>query len=139
MAAERRLLVVCESLGIGGTETHLIRILVPLAARGWDITIYCLSERSCRADLEPSGIRVFSASRLTDRSSHGIRNPANVALAANRLFWLMRRWRPLIAHFYLPGPYLIGAPVGMAAGTPKDHEPAQPLPLPAALAYGRAS
>ena len=117
--AERRLLVVCESLGIGGTETHLIRLLVPLAARGWDITVYCLSERGCRADqVERSGIRVLSASRLTDRSSHGIRNPASMILAANRLFGLMRRWRPQIAHFYLPGPYLIGAPVSIAAGTP---------------------
>ena len=30
----------------------------------------------------------------------------------------MRRWRPHIAHFYLPGPYLVGVPVAIAAGTP---------------------
>ena len=30
----------------------------------------------------------------------------------------MRRWRPDIAHFYLPGPYLIGAHVAIAARVP---------------------
>lgn len=38
--------------------------------------------------------------------------------AANKLYRLMRRWRPQIAHFYLPGPYLIGAHVAIAARTP---------------------
>jgi glycosyltransferase involved in cell wall biosynthesis len=119
MADERRLLVVSESLGIGGTETHLIRLLVPLAARGWNITVYCLTERGCRADqVEQSGIRVLSPPRLTGRRSKGIRHPANVVLGANHLFWLMRKWRPHIAHFYLPGPYIVGAPVAIATGTP---------------------
>ena len=71
--AERRLLVVTESLGIGGTETHLIRLLVPLAGRGWNITVYCLTERGCRADqVECSGIRVFrrpSGKRSARRSA----------------------------------------------------------------------
>ena len=114
MAAERRLLVICETLGVGGTETHLIRLLVPLACRGWSITVYCLAERGCHADqVEQSGIRVFSPFRLTHR-----RSPGNIVLAANRLFSLMRRWRPHIAHFYLPGPYLVGVPVAIAAGVP---------------------
>jgi glycosyltransferase involved in cell wall biosynthesis len=30
----------------------------------------------------------------------------------------MLRWRPHIAHFYLPGPYLIGAPAAIAARVP---------------------
>lgn len=119
MSSERRLLVVAESLGIGGTETHLVRLLVPLATRGWDIRIYCLSERGCRADqIERAGVGVFASPRPTRSTQHGIRNPASIVLAANRLYWLMRRWRPHIAHFYLPGPYLVGAPVSMAAGTP---------------------
>lgn len=119
MAVERRLLVVTESLGVGGTETHLIRLLVPLAARGWSITVYCLTERGQRADqVEAAGIRVLSSPRRANRGALGIRNLANIALAANRLFWLMRRWRPHIAHFYLPGPYLVGAPLAIAARTP---------------------
>jgi glycosyltransferase involved in cell wall biosynthesis len=44
--------------------------------------------------------------------------PAHVTLATNKLYWLMRRWQPDIAHFYLPGPYLIGAHVAIAARVP---------------------
>jgi glycosyltransferase involved in cell wall biosynthesis len=92
--------------------------LVPLAASGWTIAVYCLSERGCRADqIEWAGIKVFVAPRLTAESP-GTRNPANVALAMNDLYRLMRRWRPEIVHFYLPGPYLVGAPVSVAAGIP---------------------
>jgi hypothetical protein len=36
MSQEERLLVVTESLGVGGTESHLIRLLPKLAKRGWD-------------------------------------------------------------------------------------------------------
>lgn len=119
MPSQRRLLVVAESLGIGGTESHLIRLLVPLMARGWDVAIYCLSERGCRADqVSASGIRVLSSPISTDRSAGEIRNPVKIAFAANRLYWLMRRWGPDIVHFYLPGPYLVGAPVSLAAGAP---------------------
>jgi glycosyltransferase involved in cell wall biosynthesis len=34
------------------------------------------------------------------------------------LYKLARNWRPDIAHFYLPGPYLVGAPAAIAAGVP---------------------
>jgi glycosyltransferase involved in cell wall biosynthesis len=112
--SERRLLVVCESLGIGGAETDLIQLLPRLVDRGWSVKVYCLSERGCRAEqVERSGIQVVSSSRLTGRG----RNPLHIGLAAYRLFVLMRRWRPHIAHFYLPGPYLVGVPVAMAAGS----------------------
>lgn len=115
MSSQRRLLVVAESLGIGGTETHLVRVLLPLAAAGWTIAVYCLTERGRRADqVELAGIKVFTAPRLTRRS----RNPANIVVAMNHLFWFMRRWRPEITHFYLPGPYIVGAPASMAAGMP---------------------
>jgi glycosyltransferase involved in cell wall biosynthesis len=115
MAVERRLLVVTESLGIGGTESHLVRLLVPLAACGWSLAVFCLSERGQRADqVEAAGISVFSS----PRQAHKNRNPVTIAIAANRLFRLMRQWRPHIVHFYLPGPYLVGAPLAAAAGTP---------------------
>src|SRR5262245_9481370 len=119
MSAERRLLVVAESLGVGGTETHLIRLLAPLASRGWNIAVFCLSERGQRANqLEAASISVFSRPRPRKAKSYKPRNPATIVAAANRLFWLMRRWQPHIVHFYLPGPYLVGAPLAVAAGAP---------------------
>jgi glycosyltransferase involved in cell wall biosynthesis len=119
MVVERRLLVVTESLGFGGTETHLIRLLAPLAACGWSIAVFCLSDRGQRADqLEAAGVSVFSRTRQRPAQAYKNRNSVTIALAANHLFWLMRRWRPHIVHFYLPGPYLVGAPPAIAAGTP---------------------
>lgn len=119
MAARHRLLVATESLGIGGTESHLVRLLVPLATQGWDTTIFCLTGFGQHIDqLKAAGIRILSAPWPANPHTHSARNPAQVALAANRLFWLMRRLRPQIAHFYLPGPYLVGAPLAIAAGTP---------------------
>jgi glycosyltransferase involved in cell wall biosynthesis len=119
MTAERRLLVVAESLGVGGTETHLIRLLMPLASRGWHIAVFCLSERGQRADqLEAAGISVFSQLQPRKDKSYKHRNPVAIVTAANRLFWLMRHWHPHIVHFYLPGPYLLGTPLAVAAGVP---------------------
>ncbi len=117
--SERRLLVVGKFSGNGGTESHLIRLLPPLAARGWDTIVYCITERGRRADqLEAAGIRVVGLPQAEGAPGFLRRNPGTIALAANRLFWLLRQWRPQIVHFYLPGPYLVGAPLARATGTP---------------------
>ncbi len=114
-----RLLVVTESLGVGGTESHLIRTLPPLAASGWSVVAFCLTERGERAaQVEAAGIKVYAAPRLSRRKGSFLRYPAHVTLAVNKLYWLMRRWQPHIAHFYLPGPYLVGANVAIAARVP---------------------
>ena len=115
----RRLLIVTESLGIGGTESHLIRTLPRLADAGWNVATFCLTERGERAgQVEEAGVKVIAAPRVAKQKGSILRYPAHVTLAVNRLYWLMRRWRPQIAHFYLPGPYLIGAHVALAVGTP---------------------
>ena len=117
--SNHRLLVVTESLGVGGTESHLIRTLPRLAASGWSVMTFCLTERGERAEqVEAAGVEVCASPRLAKRKGLFLRYPAHVALATNKLYWLMRRWRPEIAHFYLPGPYLIGAHVAIAARVP---------------------
>jgi len=114
-----RLLVITETLGIGGTESHLIRILPHLAARGWSVAVYCLTDRGDRAnELEKLSIPVFGGSQLQQASARPSRKPARLIFAAIRLFRLMRWWRPCVAHFYLPGPYLVGAPIALAIGIP---------------------
>ena len=117
--AGHRLLVVTESFGVGGTESHLIRTLPRLVEYGWSVATFCLTERGERAEqVEAVGVEVSAAPRLAGRKGSFLRYPAHVAFATNKLYWLMRRWRPQIAHFYLPGPYLIGANVAIAARTP---------------------
>jgi glycosyltransferase involved in cell wall biosynthesis len=117
--AKPRLLIVTESLGVGGTESHLLRTLPRLAEDGFNITVFCLAERGARAtELEAAGIDVRSPPKIASEKRSLLRYPAHITLAANRLYRLMRRLRPHIVHFYLPGPYLIGAPVAIAAATP---------------------
>ena len=42
---ERRILIVAEALGYGGTESHLVTVLPRLAEAGLDISVFCLAER----------------------------------------------------------------------------------------------
>jgi len=119
MLRDRRLLVVTESLGIGGTESHLRRLLPRLSASGWDVAIFCLSTRGAHADeLESKGLEVHSTRKLSIANSLSRRNPVFLSRAAGNLFSFMRRWKPAIAHFYLPGPYMIGAPMAIFDRTP---------------------
>jgi hypothetical protein len=79
----------------------------------------CLTERGEGAEqVERAGVEVVAPPRLAKRKGSMLRYPAHVTLATNRLYWLMRRWRPHIAHFYLPAPYLIGGPVAIATNVP---------------------
>jgi len=119
MLRDRRLLVVTESLGIGGTESHLRRLLPRLSASGWEVAVFCLSTVGTHADeLKSKGIEVFSTRRLPMASKFGHRHPVFLVRAANSLFAFMRRWNPAIVHFYLPGPYIIGAPMAIINQTP---------------------
>ncbi len=119
MSTSRRLLVVTESFGIGGTESHLIRLLPRLVESGWTVATFCLTERGNSAHmLEAAGVEVFSSPHLSSHKGSPLRYAAHAALASGTLYRLARRWRPDIAHFYLPGPYVIGAPVAMAARVP---------------------
>jgi glycosyltransferase involved in cell wall biosynthesis len=117
---ERRLLVVTESLGVGGTESHLVRLLPRLSPLGWKAAIFCISARGERADeLESRGVEVLCAlGGLQGSQSINTRRPINIARSAASLVWFMRQWRPQIAHFYLPGPYVVGAPIAIAQRVP---------------------
>ena len=132
--AGRRLLVVGESLGIGGTETHLIRLLPPLAARGWDTTVYCITERGRRADqLEAAGIRVI-----------GLPQPegAPAPWAAQSWDYCPCRKSPVLAPATMASadrPFLPARPLSRRRTARhcrrhanKGHEPTQPIALSSA-------
>lgn len=113
-----RLLIVAESLGVGGTESHFLRTLPPLSERGFDVTVFCLTGEGTRAgEARARGIEVVGP-KSTETAGAGSRSPLHLVSAAGRLYALMRRLRPDIVHFYLPGPYLVGAPVAIAARAP---------------------
>ena len=118
-APERRILIVAEALGYGGTESHLVTVLPRLAEAGLSISVFCLAERGPRAvELEQAGVRVLAASRLANRREQRLLYPLQAGLDCSALYAFARQWRPHVAHFFLPGPYLLGTPVAVAAQIP---------------------
>jgi glycosyltransferase involved in cell wall biosynthesis len=116
---ERRILIVAEALGYGGTESHLVAVLPRLAEADLDISVFCLADRGPRAsELEQAGVRVLTGSRVANRREKRLLYPLQAGLDCSALYNFARQWRPHIAHFFLPGPYLLGAPVAMAARVP---------------------
>jgi glycosyltransferase involved in cell wall biosynthesis len=120
MSLPRRILFVTESFGIGGTESHLLDLLPCLKANRFDVAAYCTSELGCRAShLTAAGIPVAASPKLgAATKKRSAIAPLRIGFAAARLFAFIRHWHPSVVHFFLPGPYLIGAPVALAAGVP---------------------
>ena len=114
------LVYVIGSLDVGGAERHLATVAQAMVEAGRDVTIYCLTHRGVMADeVEAKGVRVVCSAR--DRSGGGMsrRDRAiRFASAITNLVVLLRRHRPRIAHFFLPGSYLLGAPAAIATGVP---------------------
>jgi glycosyltransferase involved in cell wall biosynthesis len=119
MLLARRILFVTESFGIGGTETHLLELLPSLKAKGFDVAAFCLTELGTGVGtLQSAGIRVTSAPRIGTRGKQSVVAPLRLVGGAATLLGVIRRWKPSVVHFFLPGPYLVGAPVAIAAGVP---------------------
>jgi glycosyltransferase involved in cell wall biosynthesis len=118
LVLRRRILFVTESLGVGGTETHLLDLLPHLRSAGFDVAVFCFTEKGTRARrLEYEGIQVTAAPPIGMRKRSFLA-PLRILFGQAKLFALIRRLRPDIVHFFLPGPYLAGAPVAMAARVP---------------------
>ncbi len=111
-----RILFVIGSLEVGGAEMHLAQVLPRLSAAGFEIAVLTLSGRGAlAATLAASGITVFVAqeSRAPGASATWVSRAFRLmrsAVAAARIF---ARWRPDVVHFFLPGAYLIGAPIAL--------------------------
>jgi glycosyltransferase involved in cell wall biosynthesis len=69
-------------------------------------------------ELEQAGVRVLAASPLANRREKPLLYPLQAGLDCSALYAFARQWRPQVAHFFLPGPYLLGTPVAVAAQIP---------------------
>jgi len=93
----KSLLVLTNSLEIGGTENHLCQVLPRLKANGWDISVYLtVGPGELIAPLEAAGIKVIQ--------------PRWYFLPLNfiQLLGYLIRKRPSIVQFMLPRAYLVG-------------------------------
>lgn len=115
----KSLLFVTISLDLGGAERHLALIAPRLKTLGWKPEIYCLWRRGQQAAaLEDQGITVSGPDRAIPRDASVPSHAFQLTRSAWNLLWHLRKERPQVVHFFLPGPYLIGAPLAMLAGIP---------------------
>jgi glycosyltransferase involved in cell wall biosynthesis len=115
-----RVLFVTMSLNVGGTERQLAQIAPAIARLPIDVSVLSLLDRGVFApDLERAGISVVGPGPLAgplprSRAVRSVRLLNGVA----RLGWELFRKRPDIVNFYLPLPFLIGAPMALIARVP---------------------
>jgi len=90
----RRLLVVINSLGIGGAETQIRGLLPELSERGWDVQVLSLmADSPVSSDLRASGIAVQSMN-LGHRDIRWLLAPLWVRN-------VIRKYRPHVVHAHL--------------------------------------
>jgi glycosyltransferase involved in cell wall biosynthesis len=112
------ILFVSLSLDRGGTERHLAALMPRLAAKGWRVSMYCItSPGEMASDVAKHGVEVIGPP-FAGGGSGRLVSWLGVPFAALKLFWIMLWRRPGIVHFFLPGPYLIGAPLAILTGRP---------------------
>lgn len=111
-----RLLIVTLSLDVGGTEKHISLIAPELKRRGFDVSIFCIGSPGVTAErVRQSGVDVVAAEPSATSNPGRIRQTVRAMTGLARL---IGRSRPSIVHFFLPGPYLLGAPVAILRRVP---------------------
>lgn len=111
--------VLVGSLEVGGTERHLATILPRLVRMGWRASLYSMTGSGpLERDLEAGGVSVLMPPSSKQRGGARWGRLLRQGKLAWHLFSTMRARRPPIAHFFLPGAYLVGAPLALVAGVP---------------------
>lgn len=123
---EKSLRVVMNDLNVGGTETHLSRVLPLLADQyGWRITVILLSKKLVlleKLSQSPSVSVIYpEVPAFTTKvfSEQGFIYRCVETWAAFRLLCLnFLRDRRTITHYFLPKAYLLGGLAALATGLP---------------------
>ncbi len=112
-----RLLVVVQSLDIGGTEKHLLWVLPRLIDRGFDVTVFAAFRGG---DLVPAfadaGVPVVVAARAVESRRSSFAQAWHWFRTLLRLMRTISRERPDIVHCFLTGAYVLGVPAAVLAG-----------------------
>lgn len=102
-------LVVARGLGAGGTERHLLAILPRLRARGIDVRLFAWERGGTleRAFLD-AGVPLIGPPPTSRPAFRALRG----AYALWRELWTAP---PLLVHFFLPEPYILGTAAAIAS------------------------
>lgn len=101
-SSDKTILYVIGSLDLGGAEAHLVSLTPRLKRHGWQPILYCLTHTGAQAaELANSGVEVMGPPFDVYQGARWrpIRALA-IALSAIKLFWVLVRRRPAIAHFF---------------------------------------
>ncbi len=105
MTERLRLLVVVNSLDLGGTERHLQQVLIRLEPARYDIRVLLMRRGGVlEHNLRAAGITIWGG----PFRRFPLRQITGFLLA----LWLIGQWRPAVVHFFLPEAYILG---GLAA------------------------
>lgn len=103
---------VVHDLNIGGTETHISRILPRLKAKGVDIELLVLAPPLTLAPtIEQAGIPVYTSPQSTFK-------PLSILKRLVFLYKHMAKRPGAILHFFLPVPYILGMTAAFFEGHP---------------------
>ena len=118
LQSRTKILIIIGTLDSGGCERHLFSILPHLERSVFEVRVFTLLRRGALADeMERRGIKVKSPGRKF--SPKGYSFFARLCRFVNTAFSLryeLRAFQPDIVHFFLPGSYLIGAPIARLLG-----------------------
>ncbi len=112
-----KVLVVIGTLDSGGCERHLLSVLPVLDRAQFNVSVFTLTKRGALADeMQNRGISVSAPKK---RALDGRRFRMQWLTNMFAISWAfnahLRTYRPHIVHFFLPGAYVIGAPICLFA------------------------
>lgn len=105
-----KVLFVCPSLNVGGTERHLVRISIPLRHAGIEAGVFVFARGgTLEQELTAAGVPVFGSAATGSRLRRAVQG-------GWALYRHLRRDPPRIVHFFLAEAYLVGMAAAIAAG-----------------------
>ncbi|MCA3265859.1 MAG: glycosyltransferase [Azospirillum sp.] len=117
-----RIVFVIGSLQIGGAEMHLAQILPRLKSIGLSVSLLALGGGGPIADLLLQNgveVRIAQSPPNPAREPTITRRAIRLMRSVGSVYWILREIRPDIVHFFLPGAYLVGAPVAILCSSAK--------------------
>jgi glycosyltransferase involved in cell wall biosynthesis len=113
-----KVLVIIGTLDSGGCERHLLNVLPHLEMSLFEVRVLTLLRRGVLADeMEKRGIKVKSHGwKFCPKGSAFFFRLYRLITTSFSLHHELRTFQPDIVHFFLPGSYLIGAPIARLFG-----------------------
>ncbi|MGD9639010.1 MAG: glycosyltransferase [Alphaproteobacteria bacterium] len=102
-----KILFVIGSLSTGGAERHLCLVLPYLRAKGFDVSVFCLTQKGeLSHQLEEVGIKVYAP--VLGKTKGKVRRFLKLFKVFFSLKSYIKKHNPDIVHMFLPEAYILG-------------------------------